>query len=70
MQGVEEYLSQSGIKVLRIHYTADPERDPATPAGQEWIHAALRGIPGGMQSSHWHQEQEIDWEASGGDLVS
>ena len=49
MQGVEQYESRAGIPVMRIHYTADPERDPATPAGQEWMQAALRGIPGGMR---------------------
>lgn len=69
MQGIEQYVSRAGITCLRIHYTADPERNPATVAGSKWLAEAVRGIPGGFNSIAWRQEQEIDWEAAGGELV-
>jgi hypothetical protein len=69
MRGVDKYISESGFSCIRIHYTADAEKDPATVDGKRWLDAELRGYPGGLSSSAWRQEMEIDWDAAGGDLV-
>ena len=67
--GISKYWSKAGFAVMRIHYSADPEKDPANSTGAEWLERELRGYPGGSASSSWRQEMEIDWDAAGGDLV-
>jgi hypothetical protein len=69
LKGVTFYRSKSGFAVMRAHYSADPEKDPATPEGAKWLELELKGVPGGLTSSSWRQEMEVDWEAAGGDLV-
>lgn len=69
MKGIEHYTSAAGFHVMSIHYTADPEKDPATENGRKWFEDQQRGYVGGIDSSMWRQEMEIDWDAAGGDLV-
>jgi hypothetical protein len=69
MKGVKHYTSDAGFHCIRVHYSADPEKDPATPIGAHWFEGAVKGYPGGTKSSAWRQEMEIDWESSGGELV-
>lgn len=69
MRGLEVRTSDAGFRVFRIHYSADPEKDPATPKGALWLESEVRGYPGGTKSAKWRQEMEIDWDAAGGDLV-
>ncbi len=68
MKGIEHYTSAAGFRVIRVHYSADLDRDPDTPAGAAWMVRESAGIPGGINSAHWRREQEIDWEAGGGEL--
>lgn len=69
MKGITEWQASSGFKVLRIHYSADPDKDPETDKGREWLTKELEGVPQGISSAQWRREMEIDWEAAGGDLV-
>ena len=69
MKGIEHYTSEPGFHVIRVHYTADPDKDPATPKGAQWIENEVKGIVGGFSSSQWRGEYEIDWDAAGGELV-
>lgn len=69
MKGMEHYISGSGFHVLRVHYSADPAKDPGTEAGAKWFEDAPKGIVGGIRSAQWRAEMEIDWDASGGELV-
>jgi len=69
IKGVKKWTTTDGVKCLSIHYSSDPEKDPSTPKGQRWLQEALRGIPGGMQSSQWQREMEQNWSAGGGQLV-
>jgi len=68
-RGLEIYKTKSGFCVTRLHYTADPEKDPATNDGAMWLTLATRGIPGGMKSAAWRREMEIDFSAGGGETV-
>lgn len=53
----ERKLARNGFVVLRLHYSADPEkRDP------EWIRVQREG----MTEAQWQQEFEINWEAYSG----
>lgn len=69
MKGIEHYTSAPGFHVIRVHYTADPEKDPSTQKGSEWLENEIKGIPGGIASAQFRQEYEIDWDAAGGELV-
>lgn len=69
MKGLDEYVTSSGVRVLRVHYSADPAKDPDTPAGMRWLQEELKGRPGGMGSTAWRQEYEIDFTASDGERV-
>jgi len=52
--------TRSGIPVVRVHYSADPERD------SEWVETEKRKY---TSRAAWDREQEIVHEAGGGDLV-
>ena len=69
MKGVQEYKTKAGWHVVRVHYTADPAKDPSTPKGADWLKQALIGVKHGMSSSGWQKEMEIDWRARSGDKV-
>lgn len=69
VRGVKTYTSRGGFRVISIHYSADPDKDPATHAGAAWFKRETSSIVGGIQSAQWRSEMELDWEATGGDLV-
>jgi len=69
MKGIEHYMAASGFHVIRLHYTADPQKDPDTQDGAKWFETAPIGYRGGIASSAWRREMEIDWDATGGELV-
>jgi hypothetical protein len=69
LRGIDHYKSRSGYHCIRVHYSADPAKDPDTPHGLKWRDKEAEGYVGGMASSQWRQEMEIDWDAAGGDLV-
>ena len=54
---------------LRIHYTADADKDSSTSKGKTWMERELQGVPRGIQSSQWQGEMKISWDATGGELV-
>ncbi len=68
-RGIQEWVSSAGFHVIRLHYTADPDKDPSTPKGKIWLDNEIKGIPGGMKSAQFQREYEINWEATGGELV-
>jgi len=63
-RGFSLRLTQHGIPVARLHYSAHPERDPETHP--EWK-AAERKLY--TSDAAWQREQEIVDEAGGGELV-
>ena len=69
MRGVEHYISRAGFTCIRLHYTADPDKDPSTPRGAAWFKRETSAIVGGTNSAQWRAEMEVDWTATGGELV-
>ena len=67
-KGIRSWKTPSGDWVLEVHYTADPAKDPER-GGAAWLEDALVGVVGGMESSDWKTEMEIDYNAGGGDPV-
>lgn len=69
MKGINERITNTGINVLEIHYSADPSKDPDTPEGSLWKVRELLGYPGGESGAKWRREMEIDFYVQGGQLV-
>lgn len=65
LKGLECRRSGNGFFVAKVHYSADPHKDPETPEGAEWHKTARRGMP----DVSWRKEYEIDWFARSGQLV-
>lgn len=61
--GLSERLTSGGIPVLRLHYSADPDKRSGTPAGDRWLAQATQGYPGGLNAPRWRKEMEIDYGA-------
>src|SRR5262245_36679234 len=59
-QGVTTRRTRRGVEVVRIHYTADPERD------SEWAKLERRKY---SSQAAWDREQVIVHEAGGGELL-
>lgn len=59
--GIEYRRTAEEKDILTIHYTADPEKDPCTKEGAEWLKEAKRKFIGGQ--ARWNQEYEIDYGA-------
>jgi hypothetical protein len=60
VKGVGSRRTRSGIQILRVHYTADPERDSAWARSERQKYSS---------QAAWDREQEIIHEAGGGELV-
>ena len=70
MQGIIDRITDDGIRILQVHYSADPDKNPATPKGKKWLKTeALDGYPGGMKSAKWKREMEIDFDVVEGQKV-
>jgi hypothetical protein len=69
VRGITDKITSDGVRVLRVHYSADVGKDLDTKAGKVWIAKSLIGYPGGMTGAKWRREMEIDFNAQGGQLV-
>ena len=68
-RGMARFKSTSGVSTMRVHYTADPDKDPQTETGSAWLQSALEGYPGGMAGVEWQQHMEINPMARSGERV-
>lgn len=62
--GVRGWQTSEGWTVLRLHYTADPERTT-----EAWLAEHLLGYRGGMEGRDWRREMEVDFSAYKGEPV-
>jgi hypothetical protein len=69
MQGISDYITNDGVRILRVHYSADEDKDLDTKVGKDWMAKSLVGYPGGATGAKWRREMEIDFNAQGGQLV-
>ena len=60
IKGITTRRTRLGVEIVRVHYTADPERD------SEW---AKRERQKYSSQAAWDREQEIVHEAGGGELL-
>lgn len=68
-KGLQATTTHDGVRILRLHYTADPAKDPTTDKGREWLLRELVGYPGGQNDPRWRREMEIDFDAFAGQLL-
>jgi len=68
-RGVARFRSKSNVATLRVHYSADPDKDPATERGREWLAEALMGYRDGIADVEWQQHMEINPAAQSGERV-
>jgi len=66
IDGLSERIVKGNIGVLRLHYSADPDKRPGTEKGDQWLESQLSGYPGGLKSPRWRKEMEIEYGAMGG----
>jgi len=67
-KGIQSGISPEGVRVIRLHYSADPLKDPNTEVGKAWIERELQGYKG-KTDPRWRKEMEIDFDAHGGQLL-
>jgi hypothetical protein len=69
VRGITDRINKDGIRIVRVHYSADDGKNDQDPEGKKWLLGELRGYPGGKEGAKWKREMEIDFEATGGELV-
>lgn len=69
MDGLLLKYNQQKHRVARLHYSADPDKNPATEKGKAWFEAETRKYLGGTSDLKWRREMEIDFSAGSGELV-
>ena len=60
MRGVARFKTRSGGYGLRVHYSADPDKDPKTEIGAEWFATESTKMRGGFHGIDWQQHMEIN----------
>jgi hypothetical protein len=68
-RGVARFRSKDGVAGIRVHYSADPAKDPATSEGAAWFAEEISRMPGGYEGTDWQQHMEICPQAVTGDRV-
>jgi hypothetical protein len=58
MPGIEERITEPGIRVVRLHYTANPAK-----RSQEWQREARTAY---VNDRDWEREMEINWAIASG----
>lgn len=66
LKGLTVRRMASGTPILRLHYSADPDKDPATKKGAAWVKQAKADT---TSRARWDREQEIIHNAGGGERV-
>jgi len=67
IKGIKTTINRERARVIRVHYSCDPDKDPENDVGKKWLDTALIGYRG-MQDPKWQKEMEINFKAMGGQL--
>ena len=69
IEGLMKKKNKQGQTVLRLHYTADPDKNPTTEKGKIWFEREAKKYLEGVNDLKWRREMEIDFSAGSGELV-
>jgi len=64
--GISYYTTKDQVSVARLHYSADPEKNPRSPEGALWLDRTSSGWTGGIAGADWQQEYELNFEIEAG----
>ena len=64
MTGIETYKTKESFSVVKVHYTADPDKRSDIAIAE-----LEKGYPGGRGGAAWRKEMEIDFTAYSGQLL-
>lgn len=69
-RGISRFTTKGGAYGIRVHYSADPTKDPETPVGAAWKRGQIESgaYPGGEDGWRWQQHMEINPAARAGTL--
>ena len=66
MEGLQIWQNpKNKFHVVKLHYTADPLKNPRTSEGKEWYEKTRAGMP----SLQWEQEMELNFSIYSGEGV-
>jgi len=68
-KGVKTWTTEDGITIVRVHWTSDPDKNPESVEGREWLKHKLVGYQGGMDGPSWKSEMDIDFSVFRGKAV-
>jgi len=66
VKGLDVRVNELGLTAIRLHYSADPDKDPATDVGARWLDQARRLQP---DPNRFSMEFEINWWVAAGTRV-
>lgn len=66
MDGLTARRTAAGIAFIKLHYSADPLKNPANPVGAAWVKAEKAKT---TSKARWDREMEIIHAAGGGERV-
>ncbi len=69
MKGIAFRKTAQDNTVIRLHYSADINKDPDTESGLKWRDMKAKKYIDGVNSLEWRREMEIDFKAGVGELV-
>ena len=69
MDGLLIKQNQNKHRVIRLHYSADVEKNPILEKGKKWRDEMANRYIGGVNSLGWRREMELDFGAGSGELV-
>jgi hypothetical protein len=67
--GMKKYTTRDKVDVVRIHYSADPDKNLSTETGAAWYQMIAEGYVGGIHNPGFKREMEIEWDIMGGKPV-
>lgn len=69
VKGLHSARNSDGVLVFRLHFSADPAKDPDTEEGRKWCEGVYPLFAGGKNGTKFRREMDIDWAAGAGELV-
>ena len=49
------------IRIIKVHYSADPAKSPDTEEGRKWLANELKNYAGGLNDPIWRREMEVEY---------
>lgn len=64
--GICYYDTTDGVRVARLHWSADDTKNVTGSNGPRWLETTSKGWTGGVEGADWQQEYEINFKIESG----